>query len=104
MWSAPVPLAWFMKDQVQYNQGWYWSHEYCQNWYTSDSQSTNWHNYLPACPCNLNQSYVDFGRFVQTTDCNELNYNKPGGCPRNQGALACFESTNITCVQFCRLS
>ena len=96
MWSAPVPLGWFMKDQVSYNMGGGWAHTTCDNWYTVDSQTTGWHNNLPPCPCNLNQTYVDFGRFVETPDCNLANSRQPGGCPRNQGALACYESTNET--------
>jgi hypothetical protein len=96
LWSPIVPLGWFMKDQVSYNMGGYWSHDMCRNWYNNDSLSTSWHNYLPSCPCTLNQTYVDFGRWVPSTDCNLGNYNKPGGCPRNQGAIACYQSTNIT--------
>jgi hypothetical protein len=96
-------MAWFGYDQIEWEQGWWWAHNTCNSWYTNDSTSTNaqgmttnWQNNLQPCPCTLNQSYVDFGRFVPTPDCNLDNYNKPGGCPRNQGAVACFQSTNIT--------
>jgi hypothetical protein len=96
LWSSPVPLGWFMKDQVQYYYGGYWASNACQKWFAQDSQSTAWHTYLQPCPCTLNQSYVDFGRFLPTPDCNLLNYNSPGGCPRNPGAMACYQSTNVT--------
>jgi AMOP domain len=91
-----VPLGWFMKDQVQYDYGGGWANTACRNWYSTDSQTTAWHTYLQPCPCTLNQSYVDFGRFLPTPDCNLNNYNQPGACSRNQGAIACYQSTNAT--------
>ena len=87
-----------MKDQVQYYYGGGWANTACQNWYAQDSQSTTWSSYLQPCPCTLNQTYVDFGRFQPTPDCNLNNYNQPGSCPRNQGAVACYQSTNVTWV------
>lgn len=85
-WSSPIPLGWFIQAQVDSDGGSDWSDLRCNNWYNSDVRAgSDWTKNLSPCPCTVNQSYVDFGSYQQSVDCN---FDKPGGCPRNIGATS----------------
>lgn len=89
--SRPTPLAWLINKAMVAKQGQSWPSNKCQAWYAKDMMDTSWLRSLPACPCNLHQALVDFGRWQKDPVCH-LDSRTPDNCALHFTAVHCVRS------------
>lgn len=89
--SRPTPLAWLINKAMVAKQGQSWPSNKCQAWYAKDMMDKSWLQSLPACPCNLHQALVDFGRWQKDPDCH-LDSRTPDNCAFHFTAVHCVRS------------
>lgn len=91
--SRPTTLAWLVNKGMVAKYGNSWPSEKCKEWHHKDMQNKAWLNYLPACPCNLQQALVDFGRWQKDPGCNMFSKSQDN-CVFHTIATHCVRSVN----------
>ncbi|XP_012940242.1 protein mesh [Aplysia californica] len=86
---GPIPLGWYVNEQLTSVRGPDWSDDKCREWNARDSTQEAWLQDLLPCPCSLDQALADFGRFQADPGCNLFTGSK---CFYHKGAKHCVRS------------
>ncbi|XP_061188229.1 sushi domain-containing protein 2-like [Saccostrea echinata] len=89
--SRPTTLGWLVSRGMVARYGDSWPVEKCQAWYQKDIKDRSWLNFIPACPCNLQQALADIGRWYKDHGCN-LFSKSPLNCALHSAAVHCVRS------------
>ncbi|BFZ14978.1 hypothetical protein BsWGS_18017 [Bradybaena similaris] len=90
---GPVPLGWYINQELSNRRGSDWSNQKCREWHETDSKDTTWIKDLPPCPCTLQQALADFGRWQADPGCNLFTGSQ---CTFHQGSKHCVRSVAAT--------
>lgn len=94
---GPIPLGWYVNQDLQNRRGADWSNQKCREWHDADSKDTTWLKELPPCPCTLQQALADFGRWQADPGCNLFTGSQ---CTFHQGSKHCVRSVAATWVRW----
>ena len=89
LWSKPLPLAWYMNPYWQREYGQNWQESFCSSWFDAEMEADRFALTVFRCPCTVEQSDYDRGRFAPDVQCNVIDKK----CENlHHGALHCVRT------------